>query len=372
LDEANALALKKYYFVLVAILLLVPGCSQPTPPSELPPRAVETFEIRWNVNRSATVYSGTLRAEQRSDLSFLRSGQVVEMTKELGESFSRGDKLARIDSTELSLAVEALSANLLGLQAELADLQRNYDRNSTLHDSGAVSQSEIDTASARLVSAKARVTSIEASIGQARKRLAETVLVAPYDGQVVARLVEPSQTAAAGQPVYRVIGDDGGLEAVVNLPVTALELFVEGHQTDLVVRPSGVTRRATITEVGNAAGISGLYPVTLALADTGGLRPGQRVEVPGRSDEAGTKTRAIPLTAYVAMPKGRSQVFIVDPTSGRVSTRNVELGAITDAGIEVLSGLDTGDIIVARGLPSLRDGEEIVAPLGVGVQRFND
>lgn len=363
--------MREFYFVFAASLLLLPGCSQPTPPTELPPRTVETFEISLNANRSAPVYSGTLRAKQRSDLSFLRTGQVVELTKELGESFARGEKLARIDNTELSLAVEELSANLLGAEAELADAQRNHDRLLAMQGTGAVSQSDIDAAGARLEGAAARVTSIEASIGQARKRLSEAVLYAPYDGQVVERLVEPSQTAAAGQPVYRVIGDEGGLEAVVNLPVAALELFVEGHETELIVRPSGVRRLATVTEVGNAAGLSGLYPVTLALADANGLRPGLRVEVPGGSDEAVNRPPSIPLTAYIAVPGGRAQVFIVDPATDRVSVEDVELGAVTDEGIEVLSGLDIGDRIVARGLPSLRDGE-FVTPLGVGVQQFND
>lgn len=337
LDDARARALKELYLVLAASLML-PGCGEPSPADELPPRTVETFEIRPNASRSSPVYSGTLRAKQRSDLSFLRTGQVVEMTKELGESFVFGERLARIESTELSFAVEELSANLLGAEAELTDAQKNQDRLLTLQGTGAVSQSDVDAAGARTETAKARVASIEASIGQARKRLTETVLTAPYDGQVVERMVEPSQTAAAGQPIYRVIGDDGGLEAIVNLPVAALELFGEGYETDLVVRPSGMTRRATVTEVGNAAGLSGLYPVTLALDDANGLRPGLRVEVPGKSDNDARKAPSIPLTAYIAVPGGRAQVFIVEPTNGRIATRNVELGAITDDGIEVLSG----------------------------------
>ncbi|HIG23798.1 MAG TPA: efflux RND transporter periplasmic adaptor subunit [Henriciella marina] len=365
------MALKKFYLGFAAMLALLPGCSEPAPPTELPPRPVETVEVQSSANRSRPVYSGTLRAKQRSDLSFLRTGQVVEMTKQLGESFTADEKLARIDNTELSFFVEELSANLLGAEAELADAQRNHDRLLAMKGTGAVSQSDIDAAGARLESAEARVTSIEASVGQARRRLTETVLVAPYNGQVVERLVEPSQTAAAGQPVYRVIGDEGGLEAVVNLPVAALELFAEGQETDLIVRPSGRVRRATVTEVGNAAGLSGLYPVTLALADASGLRPGLRVEVPGRSDEAAGNVFAIPSTAYIAVPGGRTQVYIVDPTTGRISTRYVDLGAITDEGIEVFSGLEVGERIVARGLPSLRDGE-IVVPLGVGVQQFND
>jgi RND family efflux transporter MFP subunit len=369
--EARALVLKELYLAGAAAALLVSACGAPVAPAEPAPRVVETFEVRLNSSQPSPVYSGTLRAKQRSNLSFLRTGQVVILTKDLGDSFVRGETLARIDNTELSLVVEELTANLRGAEAERDDAQKQSDRLIAMRGSGAVSQSEIDAATARLDNAQARISSLKASIGQARKRLTETVLVAPYDGQVVERLIEPSQTAAAGQPIYRVIGDEGGLEAVVNLPVTALDLFIKGRETNLFVRPLGAARTATVTEVGNAAGLSGLYPVTLALTDSSGLRPGLRVEVPGRSEDSANLNPAIPLTAYIAASDQRAFVYMVDPKTGRISTQAVDLGAVTDAGIEVLSGLDSGDLIVARGLPSLRDGD-LAVPLGVGVRQINE
>jgi len=354
-----------------ALLMIVTGCSDSPPIVDPPPRAVETFEIQPGSGTLETVYSGTLRARQRSDLSFLRTGQVVELRKDLGQSISRGEVLARLDSAELSFAVDELVATLQGSEADRADAQRSHDRLIALGESGAVSRAEVDTAIALLESATARIVSIEASIAQAKKRLTEMVLEAPYDGQVVERLVEPSQTAVAGQTVYRVIGDTGGLEAVVNLPVSALDLFVLGHQAEVVVRPSGVTRSAVVTEVGNAAGLSGLYPVTLALDDGSDLRPGLRVEVAARSDAESNAPLSIPLTAYLSAPGTVGRVFVIDPSTGRTAALEVEIGAITDAGIEVRSGLEVGDLIVARGLPWLRDGQ-VVAPLGVGPRRFNE
>lgn len=363
--------MKELYLAGAAAAWLVSACSAPAAPTEPAPRVVETFQVRLNTSQPSPVYSGTLRAKQRSNLSFLRTGQVVILTKDLGDRFVRGETLARIDNTELSLAVEELTSNLRGAEAERDDAKKQSDRLLAMRGTGAVSQSDIDAATARLDGAQARINGLKASIGQARKRLTETTLVAPYDGQVVERLIEPSQTATAGQPIYRVIGDEGGLEAVVNLPVTALDLFIEGHETDLVVRPLGAVRTATVIEVGNAAGLSGLYPVTLALADSSGLRPGLRVEVPGRREDGVSLTPAIPLTAYIAASDRQAFVFTVDPETGRISTQTVDLGAVTDDGIEVLSGLEPGDLIVSRGLPSLRDGD-IVVPLGVGVRQFNE
>ncbi len=358
-------------FAIAASLLALAGCSAPPDAAEPVPRSVEVFQVNAAAPSSEPVYAGTLRAKQRSDLSFLQTGQIREMTKDLGERFKRGEVLARLDSTELGLAVEERLANLADAQAELADAKLDRDRLIALEGSGAVSRSAVDSAIARFDSAAARTSAIEASLGQARKRLAESVLIAPFDGQVVERLMQPAQAVAAGQTVYRVIGQDGGLEAVVNLPVMALDQFAIGSQTQLLVRPTDVVRRATVIEVGNAAGRSGLYPITLSLQDPSGLRPGLRVEVPGRGGRARGEHPIIPLTAYRPASGTSALVFVVEPDTGRIATRDVELGTVTDEGVEVVAGLARGDLIVARGLSTLRSGETVM-PLGIGVRRFNE
>ncbi|NCT47340.1 MAG: efflux RND transporter periplasmic adaptor subunit [Paraglaciecola sp.] len=208
--------------------------------AEQTPQSVVVHVVQLHASQSVPVYAGLLRAKQRSDLSFLQAGQIVTLNKELGQSIQRGEVLAKIDSTELSLSVEERKANLLDAQTELTFAQLNYDRLFSLRESGAISTNEMDSAKARLHSAQARVEGHQAAIGQAQKRLAETVIIAPYDGQVVARLLEPSQTVSAGQAVYRVIGNEGGLEAVVNLPVLALDFFVIGLNTTLLIRPYGI------------------------------------------------------------------------------------------------------------------------------------
>jgi RND family efflux transporter MFP subunit len=363
--------LKFPVFAIAATFLAIAGCPAPPEVTEPAPRSVEVFQVDAAAPASEPVYAGTLRAKQRSDLSFLQTGQIREMSKDLGERFQRGEVLARLDSTELALAVEERMANLVAARAELADARLGRDRLVALEGSGATSRSALDSAVARFDSAKARTTAIEASLGQARKRLAESELIAPFDGQVVERLMQPSQAAAAGQTVYRVIGEEGGLEAVVNLPVMALDQFAIGSETQLLVRPTDVVRRATVIEVGNAAGRSGLYPISLALEDTSGLRSGLRVEVPGRGGRAQGEHPTIPLTAYRPASGTNALVFLVDPDTGRITTRDVELGTVTDEGVEVVAGLARGDLIVARGLTTLRSGETVV-PLGIGVQRFNE
>jgi membrane fusion protein, multidrug efflux system len=362
--------LKKLALCLSLLFVFI-GCSDPPPMVEQSPRSVVVHVVESNTNQSVPIYAGLLRAKQRSDLSFLQSGQVIEVNKELGQSFRQGEVLAKINNTELALSVDERKANLLDAQTEQTYAQLNYDRLFTLQASGAISDNDIDSAIARLNSAQARVEAYEAAVGQVQKRLSETILVAPYDGQVVERLIEPSQSVGAGQAVYRVTGDEGGFEAIVNVPVSALAFFVTGLQTSLLIRPNALEKIATVFEVGNAAGLSGLYPILLNIEDSAGLRPGLRVEVQGQVNNLAKQSIVIPLSAYQVDEAEQGSVFIVNITSGIVSKQQVFLGEVTDAGIEVVKGLKVGDIIVARGQSMLRDGDK-VTPLGLGVGRFNE
>ena len=91
-------------FAVAAFLLALAGCSAPPDAIEPVPRSVEVFQVDAGAPSSEPVYAGTLRARQRSELSFLQTGQIREMSKDLGEHFLRGEVLARLDSNELELS----------------------------------------------------------------------------------------------------------------------------------------------------------------------------------------------------------------------------------------------------------------------------
>lgn len=357
--------------LLGAVVVCASACTDATPPADLAARTVEVIEVAGAGDGSIPVYPGTLRAGQRSDLSFLHSGEVVAVTRELGERFAAGDVLARLDDIAFRLAVDELTANLAEAEANLNDAVRTHRRIQSLGQTGAVSASDVDAAEDRRDAADARVRAIGASLRRALQRLSETELKAPFDGEIAERLVEPAQTVAAGQTVVRITGGDGEMEAVVDLPASALGTFVEGDEASILVLSTGAVRTATVIEVGNSARRSGLYPVTLAVADGTGLRPGLRIEAQGVARARNDASLTIPLTAYLPVSETVGQVFVVEAASGRASVREVGLGTVTDQGIEVLWGLEGGEVIAARGLPWLRDGER-VAPIGLGLRQFNE
>lgn len=188
------------------------------------------------------------------ELAFRQPGRMTRMALDEGDAVSAGAVMAQLDAKpyheKLAAAEGELRAAQAGLdklrsgnrpqeiaqvqervrQAQAASLEteRNFRRQSTLLESGASSQRTIDTAlvardraAADLASAKAalslakdgfrrediaagvaRVAVAEAALAQARTALADTELVAPSDGIVIARVREPGSMVASGTPVY--------------------------------------------------------------------------------------------------------------------------------------------------------------------------
>lgn len=188
------------------------------------------------------------------ELAFRQPGRMTSMAADEGDAVTAGMVIARLDATPYREKLAAAQAELDAAQAGLDKLrsgnrpqeiaqaqeqvrraraasheaQRNYTRQSTLLESGASSQRTVDAAraardraAADLASAEAalslakdgsrsedvaageaRVAAAAAALAQARTALADTKLVAPSNGIVIARIREPGSMVASSTPVY--------------------------------------------------------------------------------------------------------------------------------------------------------------------------
>ncbi|MEM1086163.1 MAG: efflux RND transporter periplasmic adaptor subunit [Pseudomonadota bacterium] len=353
--------------ILIGLTSLA-ACSGSEEVKEPAPRTIETFLVSsGSVNQEKT-YPGIVRAAERSSLSFEASGVITALNVDLGDTFEVGQLLGRVDERQAVLGLESARAQLREGIAERDDAQLDFDRRSALRGTGAIAPAAIDAAEARLERARARVSSLEVAVSTARDRLSDTRLVAPFDGQVVARMREPSEIVSMGQPVLQVVGNGSQLEIVTELPKLKLA-DVSLSDALVVTGNSKKSLTATVSEIGNDAGAAGLYPVTLSFEDDS-IRPGERVSVaiPVRENEG---VLTIPLTSYVPTERAdEAVVYVLDETNNSLISRMIEVGGMGDGGVIVLSGLQEGERIAARGVSLLRDGET-VQTANSAVARYN-
>jgi macrolide-specific efflux system membrane fusion protein len=183
---------------------------------------VTTPVVRGDIEDAVTAM-GTLQPLQYVDVGTQVSGQLRHIHVRIGEQVKRGDLLAEIDPTVYQSRVDADRANLMRLNAEIAEKQaqrrlaeQQFRRQEGLLRANATSQEAYQSADAALRIAEAQIESLKAQLVQTQStlkgneaNLGYTKIYAPMDGTVVSMTARQGQTLNANQqaPIILRIAD---------------------------------------------------------------------------------------------------------------------------------------------------------------------
>lgn len=354
--------------LLPAILATLLGaCGQPFVHEEEPLRALRVVRIGDTSAISSRSFPGRAAASQEVDLSFRVGGPLIALPVKIGDRVQTGESVARIDPNDYQVRERSVQSELERSQAELTLAIREYQRaeEANAKNPDLISRSEIDRRLAARDRARANVAALEASLQAARDEVAYTNLQAPFTGTVVSTYVENFETIRAEQPIVRVV-DNTRVEFRINIPETLISLLpaIQNVRIRFDAYPDAEIT-AEVYEVGSEASeVTRTYPVTLVMDQPPDFEilPGMAGRAMG---EAATPVAdrsnvpVVPVTAVFApQAGGASHVWSVDD-SGRVSLRQVETGRLVSGGVEVTSGLESGQLIAAAGVHFLTEGQTV-------------
>jgi membrane fusion protein, multidrug efflux system len=337
------------------------GCEQsPLAGEEASPRPVKTVTATAE-QKHATSLPGVVQARIESELAFRTLGRIVSRKVDVGDLVLKGDVVAEIDPLSLRLAVRSAEAELRDAQAELENAFVTEKRKSALFRTRAGSVADRDLAEQQLKSAEANVAKATASLAKASEQLGYAELRAEFDGVVTATIAEMGQTVSAGQPILKLARLEQR-DVVVDVPeaqfraVRLDDRFNIALQLDHTVRTSGVVR-----EIGPQADPNTrTHRLKIAMNQAPEVfRLGAVVSATPVARE-GKRAIALPSSA-VGDRDGSDRVWIVDPSTGTVAPRSVQLeGHAADArSVRVLSGLREGEEVVVAGVNELADGQKV-------------
>jgi len=301
-------------------------------------------------------FSGIVRASQRATLTFQVSGTLRERAIELGQSVKTGDVLARLYNPALEPARDSALARIEELRTQFDQAQREWERSSRLHQRGVVSEQNLEQIAARRDSLRASMATAEASLAEATRLLEESVLKAPFGGQVEALLVERDEFVSAGQPVMR-LSSPLGREVEVRVPAHLLSHVRVGQELPVwsVQDRNRAPETGTVIEIARGSSIRGeLHPVLVSLP-VHALGAGEPVEVGITPVRASAMT--VPLLAVVRNDSGTSVFRVEDAIAHRVT---VEIDRVIGERVMVHPGeLAAGDQVVYAGTTRLVDGDRV-------------
>ncbi|HEV7691357.1 MAG TPA: efflux RND transporter periplasmic adaptor subunit [Hyphomonadaceae bacterium] len=286
---------------------------------------------------------GTLEPRERVVLSANAADRVTGVFFEDGQRVAKGKTL-------MTLAAEQEQSELASSQATLANAKLVYERNQRLSSGQAIAELEMERAKATYEAAAANVAAIQA-------RLRDRVLVAPFTGVLGFRQVSVGAYVSPGQAVATLI-DDSQMRMEFGVPSIEINnlkvgLPVEATTADI----PGRTFTGTLTSIDNA-----VDPVTLSVKvratlpnRDGALRAGTSMKVALKSKSR--TSLSIPEIAVIA-EGSKNFVYVVDNTRqpAVAAKTEVQLGTRERGIVEVVSGLETGQMVVTDGVLKLRPG----------------
>lgn len=349
---------------LMAVALGLTACGEEeTIVVEEKVRAIKSFTVVDRAGGASRRFTGALTAANTSNLSFAKSGTVASVAVSQGDRVTAGQVLAELDPEFLTLALSGAQSELAAAEADFADKRANFDRQRQLFERGWVAQAALDQATAAFDAADAQLELTRSRVASAERDLSEAVLVAPFDGVIASRTVEPFQEVQAGSPLF-VLNAEDTLETAFDAPDAVVGRLAVGMTVDVeVAAVPECGCRARITEISTAASSANAVPVTATLFESpSGLLPGMTATIEavlaGGDADYGY---LVPITAIApgddAAP---GYLFIFDPEAGVVRRTPVRGGGtIEDNLVEVAEGVAPGDIVASAGVSFLRDGQAV-------------
>jgi membrane fusion protein, multidrug efflux system len=318
------------------------------PPGAGGPAAVEVGRVERLTLTDDVQAVGSLRSRQGVMLRPEVSGRIARFGFDDGQRVRRGQLLVQLDDV-------LQQAQLKQAEAQAGIARTNLQRSRELVAQGFVSQSAVDQNVAALQVAEAQVALAQAQVARMR-------VLAPFDGLAGIRRVELGDFVKDGADLVSV-EDIASMSVDFSLPERYLARVRTGQPVEVVLDAlPGRQFKGRIEALDAAVDANGRALLVRAM-----------VENPGALLKAGMFARprvifdvrdnALVVPEEALVPQGERQfVFtVIDGPGGQKVSRRVEaqIGLRLPGKVELLGGVDAGDVVVTAGQSRLMRGEAV-------------
>ncbi len=330
--------------------------------------------------------SGYVVARRQATVSSKVTGKMTELDIEEGDHVKAGQIIAKLDDSNIRAAVaesnaqlEYAKAGLAETEVNLANAQRDYDRQSALLKDHYVSQAAFDTSRtaldalrAQLATQRTNIQVAERALQVADRNLDDMTVRAPFSGVVTVKAAQPgeivSPISAGGGFTRTGIGTIVDMDSL-EIQVDVNENFINRVKPNQPVSaklnayPDWVIPAHVLAVIPTADRSKGTVTVRIALdAKDPRILPEMGARVAFLEDAAaaapGPQLGGFTLPADAVQVSGATgAVFVIHGDS--VERRAVRVGAPGTGGVTILSGITATDRIAAGDLSQLKDGTMI-------------
>jgi RND family efflux transporter MFP subunit len=301
---------------------------------------------------------GTVRAGQSSQVASQMVGNIIEMRVHEGDRVQSGQILAIVDDAQPRSRVEQATSAVTGAEKEvlaadsdLALADSTLKRYQQLYEKKSVSPQEFDEIKARYRSAEARRDMALAGQAQANSGLTQTQTTlgyarirAPFAGVITEKKADAGTLASPGMPIFT-IEDTRSYRLEATIDESDMRIARVGQVVPVTIDALGTTELSgKIVQIVPAADpTSRNFLVKVELPSDSRLRSG----LFGRARFPRGERTSVLIPRSAVVEHGQLQGVYVMDTNQIAGMRYITLGKSAGDQVEVLSGLQAGEKLIA-------------------------
>lgn len=321
-----------------------PGAAKAGGPPAMPPTQVIAVEARREAVAESLSLVGTLTANEWVEIKTELEGTVVEIGFDEGKAVTKGQLLFRLDESRLNASLAEAEVNL-----KLSKV--NFDRAQQLLRDKTISQQEFDQLASRF-------ESMQAALAVKQRELKDTKIHAAFAGVMGARNVSSGQVIKK-DTMLGVLVDLNPVKVEVSVPERFLSLLKLDQTIELRVA-AFPGRKFTgqvyfIAPQVDTNTRTALVKAKIANADFA-LKPGMfaNLDLTLQLRDAAV---VVPEPA-IMVNADRAMLYIVDKDMN-AQLRPVKLGVRSAGVVEILSGVEAGQLVIVEGVQKVRPGAKV-------------
>jgi membrane fusion protein, multidrug efflux system len=311
---------------------------------------------------------GTVTAFNTVTVRSRVDGQIVKINFTEGQTVHQGDALVEIDPRPYQVQLEQAEGQLAKDQAQLRDVQVDYERYQLLFKEGVIPKQQVDTQQAQVGQYQGAIRADQGTIDSAKLQIVYSHVTAPITGRVGLRLVDMGNIVHATDTTgLLVITQLQPIAVIFSLPQDQLsqvlsklhgkqQLPVDAYDRDDTTKVATGKLLTIDNQIDTTTGTYKLKSEFSNEKET--LFPNQFVNVHLLVDTKRNLT-VVPSPAIQRGPQGTYVYLAQKDNSVKIQPVTIALSSGNSTGIA--SGLQPGDNVVVDGQDKLQDGSKIEA-----------
>lgn len=311
---------------------------------------------------------GTVTAFNTVTVRSRVDGQIVKINFTEGQLVHQGDALVEIDPRPYQVQLEQAEGQLAKDQAQLRDVQVDYERYQLLFKEGVIPKQQVDTQQAQVGQYQGAIRADQGTIDSAKLQIVYSHVTAPITGRVGLRLVDMGNIVHASDTTgLLVITQLQPIAVIFSLPQDQLaqvltklhgkqQLPVEAYDRDDTTK---IATGKLLTIDNQIDTTTGTYKLKAEFSnEKETLFPNQFVNTHLLVDTRRNLT-IVPSPAIQRGPQG-TYVYLAQKDNS-VKIQPVTIALSSGSSVGIATGLQPGDSVVVDGQDKLQDGSKIEA-----------